>query len=213
MALRNQRSARRWRKLLLAAVCLIGFWSLLAWAAARTLVVKDELPSADAIVVLSGPATYLERVDWAAKLYHEGRAPLVVLTNEGLMSGWSRTEERNPYFYELAAGELQKRRVPASSIQIISNIGAGTFQECLRIREFAAERKLSRLLVVTSAYHSRRALWSMRRVMEGNTTVVGMTSPAPGWQTPKPATWWLYRWGWRVVAAEYVKLVYYWWNY
>jgi len=212
MASRTKIPVRRWRKALVALLCLFGLWSLLAWAAARTLVVKAEMPAADAIVVLSGPATYLERVDWAAKLFHEGRAPVVVLSNEGLMSGWSETQERNPYFYELAASELQQRGVPAAKIQVVSGIGAGTFQESLRIRQFAGEHNLRRLLIVTSAYHSRRALWSMHRAM-GERIEVGISSPPPGWQTPKPATWWLYRWGWRVVAAEYVKLVYYWWKY
>lgn len=213
MVFRNKALVRRFGKLLLAVIFVLALWSLVAWAAARTLEVKADLPSADAIVVLSGSATYIERVDWAARLFHEGRAPVVVLTNEGLMSGWSQTEERNPYFYELASSELQRRHVPAAKIRIVSQIGAGTFQECQRIRQFATEQGLKRLLIVTSAYHSRRALWSMRRAVAGNDIEVGMTSPPPGWQTPRPATWWFYRWGWRVVAAEYVKLVYYRWRY
>lgn len=213
MTLRTKKTKRAWRKLLVTAVCLFALWSFGAWLSARMLQVKADLPAADAIVILSGPATYLERVDWAAKLFHEGRAPLILVTNEGLMSGWSRTQERNLYFYELAANELQRRQVPATKIQIVSQIGAGTFQECLRVREFAIEHGLKRLLVVTSAYHSRRALWSMHRVVEGRAIELGMSSPPAGWQTPRSATWWLYRWGWQVVAAEYVKLIYYRWKY
>ena len=63
---------------------------------------------ADAIVVLSGSSTYIERADWAARQYRAGRAPVVILTDDKLISGWNKAEERNPYFYELAARELQK---------------------------------------------------------------------------------------------------------
>ena len=94
--------AARWRRFLIAALLLITLAPVFAWAAAELLIVRADLPAADAIVIFSGSSTYLERADWAAKLYREGRAPLIVLTNDGLISGWDRREERNPYFYELA---------------------------------------------------------------------------------------------------------------
>ena len=56
------------------------------------------MPAADAIVVLSGSSTYVERAAWAAQLYREGRAPVIVLTNDGLISGWDHREDRNPYY-------------------------------------------------------------------------------------------------------------------
>lgn len=184
-------------------------WFLLAFIAARFLIVKADLTSADAIVVLSGPGTYIERADWAAKLYHERRAPLVVLSNEGLLSGWSATDERNLYFYELAARRLQQRGVAPQNIQVVSDIGAGTYQESVRLCDYAARQKFNRILVVTSAYHSRRALWSMQRACKGKPIQIGLDGPAPGWQTPAPASWWLHKSGWRFVAAEYVKMIYY----
>ncbi len=102
------KSARRRRVLLIAGLFAVVLWPLCAWLAARFLIVKAELTSADAIVVLSGSSTYRERTAWAAKLYREGRAPIVILTNDSLISGWNNAEERNPYFYELAAKELQQ---------------------------------------------------------------------------------------------------------
>ena len=93
---------------------------MLAWLGAKLLIVKSDLPSADAIVVFSGSSTYIERADWAARLYREGRAPVVVLTDDKLISGWNAAEERNPYFYEMAAKELQERGVPAARIRVVS---------------------------------------------------------------------------------------------
>jgi uncharacterized SAM-binding protein YcdF (DUF218 family) len=199
--------------LLISLLSALVLGPILAWAGARLLIVKSDLPAADAIVMMSGSATYLERADWAARLYREGRAPIVILTNDSLISGWDKQEERNPYFYELAARELQKRGVPESKIQVVSDIALGTYEESLGVRDYATARQLKRLLVVTSAYHTRRALWSLRHACEGSGIEIGIDSPPPGWQTPAPSRWWYRRWGWKVVAGEYVKLIYYWLRY
>ena len=206
---------KQWRRRILLAVlvCLL-VWPPIAWAAAQLLIVSSDPESpVDAIVVLSGSSTYVERADWAAKLYREGRAPVVVLTDDKLISGWNAKEERNPFFYELAAQELQKRGVPAAQIEVIPEAALGTYFESLNVCEYATTKRLKKLVVVTSAYHSRRALWSIRRACSHAQLETSVSAPSPGWQTPSPWTWWLRRWGWRVVAGEYVKLVYYWWHY
>ena len=197
------------KRLSILALGLIVTWPLAAWLAAKTLIVENELPAADAIVVLSGPGTYVERADWAAKLYRERRAPIVIVSNEGLLSGWSANDERNLYFHEMSGRRLQQHGVASKDLRVVSDIGAGTYQESVRLCAHALELKLSRILVVTSAYHSRRALWSMQRACKDTPVQIGMASPPPGWQTPTPAVWWVHKAGWRLVAGEYVKLVYY----
>lgn len=197
------------RRIIISLVCVIALWPLVAWLAARFLIVKSELSQADAIVVLSGPGTYIERTEWAAKLYRERRAPLVVVSNEGLLSGWSASDDRNLYFHELAARRLEQHGVSAKDLRVVSDIGSGTYQESLRLCDYAATEKLNRILIVTSAYHSRRALWSIQRACKDKPIQIGMDSPSPGWQTPAPASWWLHKSGWRLVAAEYVKMAYY----
>jgi uncharacterized SAM-binding protein YcdF (DUF218 family) len=198
---------------MMVAVLGAAVWPLFAWAAAQLLIVEAEVFSPDAIVVLSGSSTYIERADWAAKLFSRNRAPLIILTDDKLISGWDRVEERNPFFYELAAREMEKRGVPEGRIAVISEPALGTYFESLNICEYATTHKFKKLLVVTSAYHSRRALWSMRHACDRSSIEVGISAPDPGWQTPSPWTWWLHRWGWKVVAGEYVKLVYYWIHY
>ena len=205
--------SRRWRRLAIVLICVAAVWPVVAWLAAKFLIVREDLSSADAIVVLSGPATYLERADWAARLYQEGRAPVIVVSNEGLISTWSSTDARNLYFFERATRELQHRGVAANDIQVVSQIGAGTYEESERLCDYAAAHKLKGLLVVTSAYHSRRALWSIQRACKDTLVQIGIDSPAPGWQTPPPGSWWLHKSGWRFVAGEYVKIAYYWLHY
>jgi uncharacterized SAM-binding protein YcdF (DUF218 family) len=209
---RQKKSRGRWRILRIAAVAVI-IWSGLAFIAARSLITRAELASADALVVMAGSSTYLERTDWAARLYREGRAPLIILTNDGVRGGWSVAEQRNPLFVELAAAELRRAGVPGEKIEIIQETATGTYEEALRLREYSVAHKLRSILVVTSAYHSRRALWTLRRVFEGSGIEIGLDAPAPGIQTPTPATWWWHPMGWQIVPGEYVKIIYYWMKY
>jgi uncharacterized SAM-binding protein YcdF (DUF218 family) len=188
---------------------LLAVWFLLAWVAAQALVVRADLPRADAILVLSGSSNYVERARWAARLYVEGRAPLILLTDDGQRGGWSNTEQRNPFFVERAARELNLGGVPAERIEVLPGIVSSTYEEAASLRSLAASRGLRSVLVVTSAYHSRRALWTMRRVLEGSDIRVGIDSPPAGDESPPPATWWIRPRGWQMVAGEYPKIIYY----
>jgi len=201
------------RRLFLVVFLLIAVSPPGAWLAARVLIVKADIASPDAIVVLSGSSTYVERAAWAANLYREGRAPLIILTDDGLVAGWDHREERNPHYYEMTANLLQQQGVPKDRIQVAPDLALGTYEETLLIRDYATSHNLKRILIVTSAYHSRRALWSMRRACEGSGIEVGIDGPPPGWQTPTLWRWWTKRWGWKVVGGEYVKMIYYWTKY
>ena len=68
-----------WRRVFVAFLLLVGLW-LVSWLGARWLIVRAPLDRADAIVVLSGSATLSERVQHAARLYAEKRAPKILLT-------------------------------------------------------------------------------------------------------------------------------------
>ena len=193
----------------LAALTLAA-WTLVAWGAARALVVSGaEVDRADAVVVLGGSAAYRERARHAAELYRQGRAPKIILTDDGERGGWSREERRNPFFVERAARELRDAGVPAERIEIVPGVVASTHEEALRLRDFAAARGLRSLLVVTSPYHSRRALWTLRRAFEGSGVEVSVSPCAGGAGEAAPLTWWLRPGGWGAVGGEYVKLAYY----
>lgn len=205
---------KRARRILLVALASLGAWSLLAWGAARELIVVNELPHADAMVVLSGSSAYVERARRAAQLFHEGRSPKIILTNDNQQSGWSHELERNPLFIERAAGELTGAGgVPESAVEMLRQAVSSTYDEAALLRRYAEEHGLRSILIVTSAYHSRRALWTFRKVFEGSGIDVGLAIVAPGEQMPSPATWWFYGRGWSAVAGEYVKLIYYWLHY
>ncbi|HEX8130451.1 MAG TPA: YdcF family protein [Pyrinomonadaceae bacterium] len=205
---------RRARRLIRLLVALLVAWPVCAWVAARALVVRDELPRADAIVVLSGASEYVERTRYAAELWRRGLAPKIVLTNDNLRGGWNSEQQRNPYFVERAAEELRRAGVPDAQIEALPEPVASTYDEAVRLRAYASERGVASVVVVTSAYHSRRAAWTMRRVFRDSSGVRVRIAPVEaGAQTPAAAKWWLSARGWRSVAPEYPKLVYYWLRY
>jgi len=88
-----------------------------------------------------------------------------------------------------------------------------TYDEIQRVREYSVARGLRSILIVTSAYHSRRAWWTVGQVFRDSNVAIGLDVAAPGEQTPRPATWWLHRFGWKLVPGEYVKIIYYRWKY
>jgi uncharacterized SAM-binding protein YcdF (DUF218 family) len=196
----------RARRLAIVLLSLAALWPPAAWAAARALVVREPLERADVLLILSGAAEYEERARFAARLFREGRAPKVWLTDDRLRGGWSEAEQRNPYFYERARAELIRGGVPAESIEVILEPVESTSDEAALAREYADARGLGSLVVVTSAYHSRRALWTFRKTFGGSGTTVGLDAPEA---SLSPATWWLSREGWRAVGAEFGKLAYY----
>jgi uncharacterized SAM-binding protein YcdF (DUF218 family) len=190
-----------------------GVWVLLAWLGARWLLVQADLDHADAIVVLSGSSSYLERTRQAAELYQAGRAPKIILTNDNQLSGWSNELERNPLFAERAFQELQRLGVPADRVEILQQPVASTHDEALLIHAQSGQRKFKSIIFVTSPYHSRRALWTLRRVFAGEDVAIGLLPAAVNSHTPRPQTWWLSWSGWRAVGFEFPKLVYYWIRY
>ncbi len=202
-----------WRKVATWLFVIILIWFVLAWVGARALIVEADLPTADAIVILSGSSTYLERTQKAAELYRQGRAPLIVLTDDNTRGGWSNALQRNPYFVERAHEELTKLGVPPEKIKVAPGMAASTRDEALIIRDYALAQGLRSILVVTSAYHSRRALRILRLTFAGTETSLGIAPVPPGDQTPSPVLWWLHLEGWRSVGGEYVKLIYYWLKY
>jgi len=201
--------AKRFGRRLLLSALLLCVWAVVAWGAARFLIVDTPLNRADVIVVLSGSAVYKERTQRAAEYYRQGLAERVLLTNDNLRGEWSSAEQRNPFFYERARDNLLRLGVPAERVEVLPQPVSNTYDEAQALKEYAVANRLRSLLVVTSAYHSRRALWTLSQVFAGTGIEIGLQSVETGEQTPAPLTWWLHLSGWQMVGGEYVKNVYY----
>ena len=197
-------------KLLINFLAILLAWIFLAPFLAKALVVEKPLGHADVILVLAGSSAYVERTHKAVLIYEQGVAQKIVLTDDGEQAGWSQKEQRNPSYVELAKRELVTRGVPDDAIKILEPKVAGTLDEAKVVYKFALDNCWKSLLIVTSPYHSRRALHTFESIfatngLEANVGIVVAE------KTPQAFFWWLAWNGWRDVAGEYVKsLVYYW---
>jgi uncharacterized SAM-binding protein YcdF (DUF218 family) len=183
----------------------------LSTLAARWLIVREPLAGADALVVMAaGTSTYTDRLFHAVELFRSGKGARVLLTDDGQRGYWSRELQRNPTSVERAARVIEHAGVPRDRIEVLPGIMNGTIDEARAVKRHATTHGLRSLLVVTSPYHSRRAVWTFRHVLRSDGVVVG-SDPVPMTPTtPRPASWWVRRSGWRSVGAEFVKLPYYW---
>lgn len=203
--------ASRFQKVCFVAVISVAVWVIVAPFLADLLVTKLDIENPDAIVVLAGSAVYKERSALAAQLFLGRVAPRILLTDDGRSSGWSDSEKRNVKYVELAKRELVSAGVPEDRITIIEGDVAGTIDEARAVCASAEEMGLSKVLLVTSGYHSRRALRAFQATAakESKPIEFGIAAVPPGGDTPAPSIWWLSTNGWKYVAGEYVKALYY----
>ena len=129
----------------------------------RALVVEDPVAKADAIVVVAGGTP--SREEAAARLFREGLAPDVVLSNQF-------TPDRVRQLITMGArrfdyqGEsrvvLEQRGVPAQAIVALSQPVKTKEAELKVVGEAARSRGWRRVILVTSPQHSRRVklVWS-----------------------------------------------------
>ena len=150
-----------------------------AWGAARFLVVDVPLEHADAILVMSGARRVAERNHFAADVFRQGRAPRIILTNDLVAMGWDSQAQRNPLTYEWALRILKEDGVPADRIDVLMEPVTGTYEELELVADYVKENQVHSLLVVTSAYHSRRTKWSIDHVFKGKRVEVGIMTASP----------------------------------
>ena len=197
-------------KIIIVLLVLFCAWLFLASFLAERLIIEKKMERADVILVLGGSATFIERTQKAAELYKQGVAPKILLSDEGTRGGWNRTEKRNIPFVEMAQRRLVEQGVPLESIEILQPQVTGTIYEAEVLRKKVEDSNLKSVLLVTSAYHSRRALWIFQKVLAEKNVEIGIEHPPTGEQTPPPFIWWLKINGWEFVAGEYVKTLGYW---
>ena len=203
----------RLRKIGIATVAIFVLWIPTAWLLGRYLVVSQPIENPDAIIVLAGSAEYEERNLEAARLYKEGAAPRIILTNDGVRGGWNNELGRNPYFVEKARWLLTANGVPDAAIEEIPHPirdrgEIGTEVEAKKVLAYCREKGYKRLLIVTSAYHTRRALmvYSAAAGLLGARSAVGIAHPGSAAGEIPNLTWWLSSKNWRTVIGEYVKI-------
>jgi uncharacterized SAM-binding protein YcdF (DUF218 family) len=185
----------KWTLAILLLAAIVGSLFIPRTWLLAGLTVHDSPVRSDAIVLLAGD--HKGRAPAAAMLYRDGYAPLVILTNDGLLSGWSAKYNRNLYQIEWAEEELVELGVPREKILKLPFYGSSTMFDALAVKRYLFRSGMKKIIVVTSDYHTRRALWTFRHALKVYTTDIGIF-PAPSFGI-----------GAQSLALEYGKFGYY----
>jgi uncharacterized SAM-binding protein YcdF (DUF218 family) len=105
-------------------------------------------------------------------------------------------------------GRLRRAGVESNRVRILRLTSPGTHGEALAVREYERRSPITRLMVVTSPYHTRRSLAVFRKVLAGTGTTVGVT-PALRNSRAQPATWWRTPYDRWYVRYEWAAIPYY----
>lgn len=171
----------------LAAALGAGF----VWFAVQARQPAPPPPASDGIVVLTGGAG---RVELALRLLAEGRAARLLVSGTGrgdladLMAGANLAST--------LSAQVSARISPG---QVTLGRGArSTRGNARETADWAAAHGLRSLIVVTSGYHMRRALWELRRTLPAQVALhpVPLVPHLPSGQDQVPL---------RLLAAEYAK--------
>ena len=153
----------------------------------RLLIVSVPMSRADAIIVLGGEP--LARPTEAARLYQQGVAPRVFVTGTGDAGECKRV--------------LMGAGVPAKAITLETK-STTTYANATLLKPLLEGAKVNSALIVTSPFHTRRALATFRKVMPG--IHFGVTGASIGWWSRPEGRGDLNRFVW----LEFLKTAEYW---
>jgi uncharacterized SAM-binding protein YcdF (DUF218 family) len=191
--------------LALCAVLLVcyGLRAPLLRGAANVWIVNDPLSKADAIVVLGGGME--TRPFEAARLFHQGLAPRILLTNPRpsptTQAGLIPTESA------IARNILLQKEVPANDIFITAGMVTNTCDEAIAVRDWAKTNHIKRIIIATDSFHTRRARWIFCKELKPLGVRVEMDA-VPGRQYT-PGDWWRQEEGVVAFQNEVLKYAYY----
>jgi uncharacterized SAM-binding protein YcdF (DUF218 family) len=188
--------AGKGRRLGLLLMAAAGLLLLFATRAGKVLVVDDPAKS-DVIVVLAGeterrPARGLELLDAGF-----GKRVLIDVPANTQIYRWPQVELAEKYVQGIPQ---------AAAVQICPIASLSTKQETREVEKCLAGQAVERILLVTSDYHTRRALNIFRHEIPGRTF-----SAAAAYDDRVFGTqWWRHREWAKTCLAEWVKVL--WWN-
>jgi uncharacterized SAM-binding protein YcdF (DUF218 family) len=195
--------------ILLLAVLAFAFRSQILTSIADYLIINDRLQPAEAIFLLN--SDFDTRPFHAAELFKQGLAPVVVIArakntpvvNLGLV----------PNDTDISVGVMEKLGVPPERITVLPFPGGtnSTFDEAAAFKQYAEKNHVQRIILVTSAFHTRRARWIFEKTLAGLSVSIEMA--AVPYADFDQTNWWKNETGLITLNNEYVKLVYYYFKY
>ena len=181
--------------LAVVVLALFFFRFALMRAAGEWLVVSDALQPSNAIIVLSGDDVDGDRAARAAQLYKAGWAPVVVASGSEIRTYLSEAD--------LEMRDLTGDGVPTSAIIPLRQNALYTLQESRDLLRLCQTEHWTRVIVVTSNYHTRRARYIFRHVFPPSIQI--RVSPSSD-VSFHPHSWWETRQGTKTFARESAAL-------
>ncbi|HYA24373.1 MAG TPA: ElyC/SanA/YdcF family protein [Terriglobales bacterium] len=181
------------RAWILAAAVLAAVFVVLAANAGRMLVV-DRPQRSDVILVLAGETDH--RPARALELLSQGYGRRVLLDVP------ARTRVYGSSYMELAERYVQ--HLPqAASVRICPLEGLSTRAEAHDAQKCLAQEEGSRILIVTSDFHTRRALSTLRHEVRGKSFSVAAAQD----EIQFGKRWWTHRQWAKTCAGEWLRLL------
>ena len=187
---------------LLIAFCFV-FRSPLLTGLANAWIVNEPVEKADAIVVLAGGLEY--RPFAAAKLYRQGTAPKILITQTELPPT-AQMGLTVPGFITTRQIMLSNG-VPAAALQIVGTNVNSTRDEALALKTWVTEHNAHSLIIPTDMFHTRRVRWIFSKALRNTGTEVHVTAIAP--PCYENTNWWKHEEGLIAFQNEVVKSLYY----
>jgi uncharacterized SAM-binding protein YcdF (DUF218 family) len=190
---------------LLLVILAFAFRSQILTGLADYLIVSDRLQPADVIVLLNSDVN--TRPFQVARLYQQGLAPLVLIAR----SESTPTVDLGlvPNDTDISVAVMEKLGVPADKIIILPFPGGvtSTFDEANAVRQYVTAHQTRRIILVTSAFHTRRARWTFEKTLAGLPVNLEMVAvPYAGFDQ---TNWWKNETGLITLNNEYIKWFYY----
>lgn len=168
--------------------------------AGRVLVVSEPVADADAIVSLGSHEW--ERLPLAAELAATSPHAIVLLTQPEKVTPF------NCHDCGHRVDRLRRAGVKPERVKILPLTVRGTYGEAVATLAFVRRSPVHRLMLVTSPYHTRRALATFRSVLEGTGVQVGI-APAIATSEARPRRWWMMPYDRYYVTYEWAAMMYY----
>lgn len=190
-------------KLVVGAVAVVGVGIMLigTYLSPDDLSRCGERPSsearcqkADAIVAVSGGKTQVRAAE-AIQLFKDGWADVLIFSG-------AAQDTSGPSNAQVMRQQALEAGVPSSQI-VTEDLSRTTHQNAAETDKLVQKYHISRLIVVTSPYHQRRAGLEFQKIFDGRVQVINHpASGDPDW----PALWWMTPSGWWLAGGELVKI-------
>jgi uncharacterized SAM-binding protein YcdF (DUF218 family) len=198
----------RWFGGLLASLVVLlaagyAFRAPVLRGAARAWIVNEPLTKADVIVVLGGgPET---RPFEAARLFHLGLAPKILLMNPRPSPPTQLA--LIPAEADLDRSILLNQHIPAEDILVSADIVTNSYDESIAVRNWARTNRVTRVIIPTDIFHTRRIRWLYGKELKGTGIHVEIEALPVRQYTAED--WWRHEEGVTAFQNEILKYAYY----